>query len=521
MSKSPESVSPDVSANPFVSPTGGVPRDIEVPQLGLWAAITSLSAVFWIVGGMEMVERLAFYGVKAVAALYATDAKSRGGLGVSASTLGDIFMLWALVQSILPVFIGGVADRIGYKRTIFISTLVKIVSYLVMAVWPSYLGFFSGALLLATGTAIFKPGIQGTLVLATTRNNSSMAWGIFYQLVNVGGWVGPLVAAFLRSRLHWQSVFFACAGIISVNLLLLLTYREPERSFAPAEGPARSLWIDAWHELRKPHLWTYLVVFSGFWFMFNSLFDVLPLHIRDWVDTREPIRLLFGAGGVESDALRFLLGVDPTGQYIQPEGMLNLNAGLIMTTCFFFAWLSGKVRATTSMIVGTLLASVAMFLSGASVLGTTSVMAVLVFSVGEMLSSPKFSEYVGNMAPPNKTAMYLGFSQIPLAVGWTLEGKLGPMMYDHFASKERLSRVMLTDVGWSRERIAEIPEGEAFRRLVEHLGQPPEVVTRTILSVHDVGRIWWVMGAVGVLSAVGIHWYARRFRVVTEPHRPV
>ena len=44
----------------------------DVKQLGLFAAICSLGYVFWIVGAMEMVERLAFYGVKAVAALYAT-----------------------------------------------------------------------------------------------------------------------------------------------------------------------------------------------------------------------------------------------------------------------------------------------------------------------------------------------------------------------------------------------------------------------------------------------------------------
>jgi MFS family permease len=515
MSRSTESAHPDPSPSQGATSNDGHLSGLDVPQLGLVAAVTSLSAVFWIVGGMEMVERLAFYGVKTVAALYVTDARSRGGLGVSASTLGDIFMLWALVQSILPVFIGGVADRIGYKRTIFISTIVKISSYLVMAIWPSYVGFFCGALLLATGTAIFKPGIQGTLVLATTRNNSSMAWGIFYQLVNVGGWVGPLVAAFLRSRLHWQSVFFACSAIISLNLLLLLTYREPRKASVSAVGPERSLWVDAWLELRKPHLWTYLLVFSGFWFMFNSLFDVLPLHIRDWVDTREPITLLFGARGVENGVLRFLLGVDPSGKFIQPEGMLNLNAGLIMTTCFFFAWLSGKVRATTSMIVGTLLASLAMFLSGASVLGTTSVIAVFVFSVGEMLSSPKFSEYVGNLAPPHKTAMYLGFSQIPLAVGWTLEGKLGPMLYDHFASKERLSRLMLLDVGWSKDRVSGIPEGEAFRRLVEHLGQPEGSVTSALLASHDVGRLWWIMGGIGLLSAAGIHWYARRWRAAT------
>ena len=50
----------------------------DVRQLGLWAAIGSLGYVFWVVGGMEMIERLAFYGVKAVAALYATAASSEG-----------------------------------------------------------------------------------------------------------------------------------------------------------------------------------------------------------------------------------------------------------------------------------------------------------------------------------------------------------------------------------------------------------------------------------------------------------
>src|SRR5512142_1545600 len=94
-------------------------------QLGLTAAIASLGFVFWVVGGMEMVERLAFYGVKAVAALYATAPKAEGGLGVSATTFGDVLMLWALTQSVLPVLIGGVADRFGYKRTILISTFVK------------------------------------------------------------------------------------------------------------------------------------------------------------------------------------------------------------------------------------------------------------------------------------------------------------------------------------------------------------------------------------------------------------
>src|SRR2546427_1769426 len=149
--------------------TGALPANqstlADVKQLGLWAAIGSLSYVFWVVGAMEMVERLAYYGVRAVATLYATLAVSEGGLGVTMATYGWLMLCWNLTQSLIPIFTGGLSDRYGYKQTIFASTVIKSLGYLVMAWFHSYWGFFAGAMLLAAGTAIFKPGLQGTLVL--------------------------------------------------------------------------------------------------------------------------------------------------------------------------------------------------------------------------------------------------------------------------------------------------------------------------------------------------------------------
>jgi dipeptide/tripeptide permease len=193
----------------------------DVKQLGIWAALASLSYVFWVCGAMEMVERLAYYGVRQVSSLYATDAASNGGLGLKGSDVGIIFLFWALMQSFVPVFTGGISDRVGYKETIFASTVIKILGYLLMAWFPTFWGFMAGALVLAFGTGIFKPGIQATIVKSTSRENSSMAWGVFYQTVNIGGFIGPLLAAQLR-QLEWSHVFYACAGIISINFLLLV-----------------------------------------------------------------------------------------------------------------------------------------------------------------------------------------------------------------------------------------------------------------------------------------------------------
>ena len=152
----------------------------------------------------------------------------------------------------------------------------------------------------------------------------------------------------------------------------------------------RGLLIDALAELRKPHLALYLAIFSVWWLMFPMLWDVLPKYIEDWVDTGPMVKFLFGADGAQSRVWKFLFGMDENGQTIQPEGIVNINAGMIMITCFLFAALSAKLRATTSMLVGTVLVIAALAMFGATNTVGFAVLAMIVFSVGEMLASPKF-----------------------------------------------------------------------------------------------------------------------------------
>lgn len=488
----------------------------DVKQLGIWAALASLSYVFWVCGAMEMVERLAYYGVRQVSSLYATDAASNGGLGLAGSDVGIIFLFWALMQSFVPVLTGGISDRVGYKETIFASTVFKILGYLLMAWFPSFWGFMAGALVLAFGTGIFKPGIQATIVKSTSRKNSSMAWGVFYQTVNIGGFIGPLVAAQLR-QLEWSHVFYACAGIISINFLLLLTYREQDKEerlehrakVKSGEIAEVSLWRNSLHELLRPIMVWYMVLFSGFWFMLMAFWDVAPLYFRDWVDTSVMVRHLFGEDGTSNRLWIFLLGMTQDGQRIQPEGLVNLNAMMIMVFCFIVAGWSALMRATNSMAVGTFLAAGALLVIGGFNYVWLMVLAIVCFSMGEMLSSPKSSEYLGNIAPRQKKAMYLGFSQLPIGIGWSLEGFLGQYLYGMFGSKDTISRESLLDHGMSQQEIDAVPIGEAFQQLVELSGQTAEAVTGQLYSANNVGVAWYIMGSVGLVAAAGLYAYGR------------
>lgn len=488
----------------------------DVKQLGTWAAIASLSYVFWVCGAMEMVERLAYYGVRQVSSLYATDAVSNGGLGLVGSDVGIIFLFWALMQSFVPVLTGGISDRVGYKETIFASTVIKILGYLLMAWFPSFWGFMAGAMVLAFGTGIFKPGIQATIVKSTSRENSSMAWGVFYQTVNIGGFIGPLLAAQLR-QLEWSHVFYACAAIISLNFLLLLTYKEQDKEERLAhrakvksgEIKEESLWRDSLHELLRPIMIWYMVLFSGFWFMLMAFWDVAPLYFRDWVDTSVMVQHLFGADGTSNRVWIFLLGMTQDGQRIQPEGLVNLNAMMIMIFCFIVAGWSALMKATNSMALGTFLAAAALLIVGGFNYVWIMVLAIVCFSMGEMLASPKSSEYLGNIAPEQKKAMYLGFSQLPLGIGWSLEGFFGQYLYGEFGSKDTISRHSLLDQGMSQTDIDTVPIGEAFQKLIEVSGQTAEALTSQLYAANNVGVAWYIMGSVGLVAATGLIAYGR------------
>ena len=321
-------------------------------------------------------------------------------------------------------------------------------------------------------------------------------------------------------------MFYTNAGFICCNLLLLATYKEPgkqerlaRRALVKAGAVQESSLIrESLQELRKPHLYLYLLIFSLWWFMFPMLWDVLPKYIDDWVDTGTIVRALFGEGGTRSSTLHFLMGMQPDGMTIEPEGVVNINSGLIMITCFLFAGLSAKMRATTSLFVGTLLVVAALTLFGLSNLAWIAVLAMAVFSMGEMLASPKFSEFIGNIAPSDKKAMWIGFSQVPILIGQTLEGKLGPQIYHVFSEKDVLAREMLMAKGMNASQVTEaaLPVGEAFHKLVEFTGETPVVLTHQLYQTNHVGMPWFVFAVVGVISA-GLIWaYGRWVRRLAE-----
>jgi hypothetical protein len=163
------------------------------------------------------------------------------------------------------------------------------------------------------------------------------------------------------------------------------------------------------------------------------------------------------------------------------------------------------------MCLGTVLVVIALALFGASRGVGAAMLAMVIFSAGEMLASPKFSEFLGNIAPADKKAMWIGFSQAPILIGWTIEGKLGPYLYDVFSSKDLFARQLLVARGLTPAQVTEqaLPVGEAFKKLVAVTGEGPEQLTQLLYRAHHVGVTWYIFAAIGVAAAVMIWLYGR------------
>jgi len=163
-----------------------------------------------------------------------------------------------------------------------------------------------------------------------------------------------------------------------------------------------------------------------------------------------------------------------------------------------------------SLMVGTLFCSGALFIIGGVNSAWFLLLAIFTFSIGEMLSSPTSYKLIANIAPDDKKAMYLGFKDLPLGIGWVAESYVGPMLYDKYAAKETLAKTMLqNDYSFGEQALENIPQGEYFTHLVTASGQSAQQMTQLLYQANNIGLVWFVMGMVGVLSTIGLVLYGR------------
>lgn len=185
--------------------------------------VTGFQRNFWIANIMEMFERLAFFSVRAVLPLWMIATADKHGLGLTFTEKGLIFGVWAACQSLIPMLSGSFANYLGYRKSLYIAFTTNVFGYILMANAAGFWSMMVAGIAVGTGTAIFKPPIQGTVASSVTEENSSVGYGIFYWVVNIGGLLAPIMASTLRGNdtdgYTWSYVFYAAAIVTALNYI--------------------------------------------------------------------------------------------------------------------------------------------------------------------------------------------------------------------------------------------------------------------------------------------------------------
>ena len=72
-------------------------------RVPVWTQVTQMKGNFWAANVIEAGERLAYFGVRAVLPLYLVGTS----VGLTYSEKGLIYMVWALLQCLIPMVSGG------------------------------------------------------------------------------------------------------------------------------------------------------------------------------------------------------------------------------------------------------------------------------------------------------------------------------------------------------------------------------------------------------------------------------
>ena len=179
----------------------------------------------------EMWERFSYYGMRALLVLFMTGASTavNPGLGFSIGVAGAVYGLYTFFVYVVALPGGWIADNIwGQRKAVFVGGCIIAGGHFAMAGpligLPELPSFFVGLALIVVGTGLLKPNVS-TMVADLYPEGGARrdaGFSIFYTGINLGAFLGPILAGLLGEGYNWH-LGFSLAGVGMV--LGLVQYR--------------------------------------------------------------------------------------------------------------------------------------------------------------------------------------------------------------------------------------------------------------------------------------------------------
>jgi MFS family permease len=205
------------------------------------------------------------------------------------------------------------------------------------------------------------------------------------------------------------------------------------------------------------------------------------------------------------------------GPQVPQQVLLSLNSLFIIAGVVGMAWLTRRMRTLTAMFGGMVLATVGVLVAGLTMSPWLLVLGIVFFSLGEMTTGPKKSEYLGLIAPPGKKGLYLGYVNIPVGIGVFAGSWIAGEMYGRFGEKATLALRYIAEkypeslqTAWNGNiaTLAEsvgVPRTAAFAQLQTLTGLDAHAATEMLWNTYSPQLFVWIpFAAIGLVAAIAL-----------------
>ncbi len=356
------------------------------PLERLRALRRSLPGAYWVVWVGTLINRAGGFVVPLLT-YYLVDERhlrlSEAGLIVSLYGAGAVGA--ALVGGVL-------ADRFGRRATMALSMISGAVVMTGLGFVEDERGIAGLVLVLGFVGELYRPAVSAFVADVVPPEDRLRAYGLLYWAINLGFAIAPLAAG-LVAGWSYTALFFidgATMGAFGVLVLLKLPETRPVR--APDDTTPR---IGLGHVLRDGPFIAFVVLGFAFAMMMYQSTVALSAH--------------FAAQGHSARAFGAVIAVNGIAiVLIQP-------------------WLTARlIHRDPSRVVAfaALLTGVGFALHGVSAAIVVHIVAVLVWTIGEIVASPVHSTMVANLAPAEARGRYQGV----FTMSFGMASFLGPLL---------------------------------------------------------------------------------------------
>ena len=358
--------------------------------------------VFWTANIIELFERAAFYGMFITLSLYLTRE-----IGFTDVETGWVAAYFASFIYLAPTFTGALADKLGFRKALALSFAMLSGGYALLGAFQTKPTALLSLTLILLGGSFVKPIITGTVAKSSDDTNRARAYAIFYQMVNIGAFLGKTFAKPLRTELGLKYINFYSALMAAIALIIILIlYRNVDTS-----GMGKSLresWDGLVRVVRDVRFMLLILIVAGFWSIQGQLYATMPKY-----------------------ALRMI------GEGAAPEWLANINPLMVVLLVIPITHLVRKIRPVSSIGLSLLiipfsaltvsLSPILQKATGTSVsfgffsLHPITVMLVIGIAlqgIAECFLSPRYYEYASKQAPKNEVGLYMGYAHLTFFFAW-------------------------------------------------------------------------------------------------------